>query len=104
MSKRAHAKSNGGIDHLEGSSRHKRRREAHKSFSDAEIIKSNPSGSDGGPGVVLSKAEVRDIGTKIWQTVKDAVKECVAPLKPLQGFYSLTPVICSVTDSFPSLF
>lgn len=84
MSKRAHPKSNGGIKDLDASaSRHKRRREGHKSTIDADIMKSNPSESRRGVGVVLSKAEVKEMGLKIWQTVKDAVKECVASL---QGF------------------
>jgi hypothetical protein len=75
MSKRAHAKSNGGLEDAGASSRHKRRREDQISSSDLDIMKSNPSESKGRAGVVLSKAEVKEMGTKIWQTVKDAVKE-----------------------------
>ena len=73
MSKRVHAKSNGGIEDAEGS-RHKRRREGHMSDV-GSTMKANPSGSREKGGGVLSKAEVKEMGSKIWQTVKDAVKE-----------------------------
>ena len=76
MSKRAHAKSNGGIEDLEGSSsRHKRRRETHTSPSNMDLMKASSSESKYGAGVMLSKAEVKETGMKLWQTVKDAVKE-----------------------------
>jgi hypothetical protein len=97
MSKRVHSKSNGGIEEV-GSSRHKRRREGRTSPSNVDMMKLHPSESKERGGVVLSRAEVKDIGTQIWQTVRDAVKESVAPLNPL--FCSLTRVIAQWQAAF----
>jgi len=104
MSKRAHAKLNGGVEEVDGSSRHKRRREGRTAPSNADMMKPHPSESKERGGGVLSRAEVKEMGTQIWQTVRDAVKESVAPLNPLMGFLFTYPRDCSVAGSFLSPF
>lgn len=75
MSKRVIAKLNGEEEaEAEGGSRHKRRKETRGSSSDVDILMSDPFDSKGQNGV-FSKAEVKEMGMQIWQTVKDAVKE-----------------------------
>jgi len=86
-----HAKSNGGGEEVDGSSRHKRRREGGTSPSNVDMMKLHLSERKEKGGVVLSRAEVKEMGTQIWQTVKDAMKESVAPLNPLMGFFVHSP-------------
>lgn len=60
-----------GIEDAAGGSKHKRRREVGGSSSDVDITMADPVESK----KELSKAEVKEMGTKIWTAVKDAVKE-----------------------------
>jgi len=70
MSKRGHGAINGGGD-SEGS-RHKRRREVGGSSSDVDVMTSDPIE----PSVVNGVGfEWKEQALKLWQTVKDAVKE-----------------------------
>lgn len=59
-----------GIEDAAGGSKHKRRRETGGS-SDVDITMADPVE----PKKLLSKAELKETGMKIWTAVKDAVKE-----------------------------
>ncbi|KAF9531902.1 Bromodomain-containing protein [Crepidotus variabilis] len=77
MSKRDHSKMN-GLEDSAGGSKHKRRREAGGSLSDMDITMADPVE----PKKQLSKAELKEMGMKIWIAVKDAVKDGRALAEP----------------------
>lgn len=72
MSKREHVNVHGAEEPR--GSRHKRRREVGGSSSDVDVTMSDPI-EPKAESSAMSKAEVKENGLKIWQTVKDAVKE-----------------------------